>query len=736
MKDCSRNILSLILLVAITMNTCGCGKKNKYEYTSGAYTFSSFDVPEKEGYESIVKDIIKDGENVCIPVVYVKFDESLNETVDVRTDIYTVNLSGETIYTLEVMGEQSPAAVLNNEYVYLGYSTSDNQGSGTAITNDSARKVAVFLDKKTGNLTRVIQSDDEFSPNYIVPVSDGFVLVGETTICKYSESGVLQSKIETGFTCFNDAPGFFEDNGRYFVIEEIDLDTIAYHEVDFGKGMCTRKCGSKDIGIVYPGTACGPYYFNPDGEYKVDLVNMKAGSVADWNSIDIRPPKTSLNTPSKRYALDDNCFAMSYEYYNRARSKEVLIYHFDPSIDRSKTKTIKIGGFGVYDDLMLQWVVYEFNTSNTDYRVVMEDYSQRFGGGGNLDDTVKGKLNLMKYFNEGNSPDIFYGTQFDYEYMGRNGMVVDMSDYLKEESGFDVALTETAKNLLFDGNGACYQLFASYYLNGYYASQEVVNSVGDLSLSSLYSYSQEHSITLTSNPAANTFDEAIEYDFADLWGAYDGERKITREELEKMISEVISIPSSDNTLAVADDVENGRVLVFPSICSCYYDEEDRANSYSGDYVFIGYPSVHGSVHLAVPQCLMAISTSAQNKDKCWEVVSKLFSEVVQNQAVVSQYVPVTEKALNTLCESILNPKESPIESWREMFGNRGSGNQDILDKFLENIETADTIAVYDWGLFSIITDELNSYYSQNRTPSQIAETLDKRLTLYMQENYQ
>lgn len=97
---------------------------------------------------------------------------------------------------------------------------------------------------------------------------------------------------------------------------------------------------------------------------------------------------------------------------------------------------------------------------------------------------------------------------------------------------------------------------------------------------------------------------------------------------------------------------------------------------------------------------------------------------------------MTEKALNTLCESILNPKESPIESWREMFGNRGSGNQDILDKFLENIETADTIAVYDWGLFSIITDELNSYYSQNRTPSQIAETLDKRLTLYMQENYQ
>ena len=735
MRVFSRKLLPLILLVATITNICGCGKKKKYKYDSGSYTYSSFIIPEKEGYESIVKDIMKDGDNVCIPVIYVKFNESLDETVDIRTDIYTVTHNGEVIRTLEVMGAQAPAAVLNNEYAYLGYATNANQRSGTPITNDTSNKVVVFLDKKTGDLTRVIQSDDdEFSPNYIVPISDGFVLVGETAICKYSESGVLQSKVETGFTCFHDAPSFFEDDGHYFVIEEIDMDSIAYHEVDFVKGACYRKCGSQDIGIVTSSNVSGSYYFNPDGEYKVDLINMKAGCIADWNSIDIRPPKTTLNSPCKKYALDDNCFAISYEYYNHARSKEVLIFHFEPSIDRSQTETIKIGGFGVYDDLMLQWVVYDFNTTNTDYRVVLEDYSQRFGG--SVEDAVKGKLNLMKYFNEGNSPDIFYGTQFDYEYMGRNGMVIDMADYLKEESVSDAALTETAVKLLYNGKGACYQLFASYYLNGYYASQEVVDAVSNLSLSSLYSYSQEHGITLTSNPAANTFDEAIEYSFADLWGAYDGEKKITREELEKMISEVISIPRSDNTLAVADDVENGRVLIFPSICSCYYDEEDRANSFKGDYVFIGYPSVHGAVHLAVPQCLMAISTTAKNKEKCWEVVSKLFSEDVQNQAVASQYVPVTEKALTTLCDSILNPKESPIESWREMFGNRDSGNQDILTKFLDNIETADTIAVYDWGLFSIITDELNSYYSQNRTPAQIAETLDKRLTLYMQENYQ
>ncbi len=734
MKNRSKTFISVVLLLSALLNLCGCGKKNKYEYTSGAYTFSAFDIPEKEGYESFLKGVMKDGENVCIPVVYVKFDESLNEAVDVRTDIYTVNVSGEIIYTLEVMGSQPPVAILNNEYAYLGYSTSENQDSGNMNSNNSERKVAVFLDKKTGDLTKVIQGDDEeFEPNYIVPISDGVVLVGETTICKYSDSGTLQSKVETGFTCFHDAPGFFEEDGHYFVIEEIDMDTIAYHEVDFEKGTCTRKCESNDIGIVLSSNVSGSYFFNPDGEYKVDLINMKSGCIANWNSIDIRPPKTTLYSPSKRYALDDNCFAISYEYYNHSRSKEVLIFHFDPSIDRTNITTIKIGGFGVFDDLMLQWVVYDFNITNKEYRVVLEDYSQRFGAA--YEDAVKGKLNLMKYFNDGNSPDIFYGTEFDYEYMGRNGMVIDMSEYLKEESNSDIVLTEKAKELLFDGTGSCYQLFASYYLNGYYASQEVVEAVGDLSLYSLYTYAKENDITVSLNPAANALDEALEYSFPDLWGAYDGKKKVTREELEKMISEVVSVPISDNNLAVVDDVENGRVLVFPAICSSYYDEEDRAKSYSRNYTFIGYPSVHGAVHLAVPQCLMAISTTAKNKDKCWEVVSKLFSEDVQNQAVVSQYVPVTEKAMSILCDSILAPKESPLESWRELFGNRELGNQAILDKYLENIGTADTIAVYDWGLFSIITDEVNSFYSQNRTPAQIAETLDKRLTIYMQENY-
>ena len=65
-----------------------------------------------------------------------------------------------------------------------------------------------------------------------------------------------------------------------------------------------------------------------------------------------------------------------------------------------------------------------------------------------------------------------------------------------------------------------------------------------------------------------------------------------------------------------------------------------------------------------------------------------------------------------------------------------SVKQEIIDAYLEIISSADTIETQDYGIYDIICDEINSYYTQSRSPEQIVTTLDQRLTLYCQENYQ
>lgn len=451
--------------------------------------------------------------------------------------------------------------------------------------------------------------------------------------------------------------------------------------------------------------------------------------VADFNNIDIRPPKKALNTPNQKYCLDDDRFAIYYEY--KDQTKEVLLFSYDPTIDRSKVTNITIGGYGVYDDPVLQWAVYSFNTSNTEYRVILEDYSRRFDAY-MPEERRKATLALTQYFNEGNTPDIFYGTRFDYAYMGRNGMVIDMSSYMDADDQIRSSLTDAAIRLMIDGNGACYQLFSGYVMYGYSIQETVLNDVKDTSVFELYQYGQKNGILYSASAASDIVDTAIRYNFADLWGIYDGERKITQDELSELVSIALSSPISQSPYADEEDVRNGNVLMSNTIVFCEIPDSKS----SVGFQYIGYPSIHDSVHLAIPQGCLAISTTAKNKDKCWEMISMLLSENAQKQTILSGYIPVTQTAVDTFCDCSMHPDSVTDEVLKSYIGNRKSVEQEAVNLFLETISMADTLATYDWGVFDIIYDEVNSYYSQNRSSEQISETLEKRLTLYMQENYQ
>ena len=114
----------------------------------------------------------------------------------------------------------------------------------------------------------------------------------------------------------------------------------------------------------------------------------------------------------------------------------------------------------------------------------------------------------------------------------------------------------------------------------------------------------------------------------------------------------------------------------------------------------------------------------------------LLSDEAQKQTMISGYIPITQNAVDIFCELSMHPESVTDELLKSYVGQRKAVDQETINQFLKTINKADTLATYDWGIFDIIYDEINSYYSQNRSPEQIADTLEKRLTLYMQENYQ
>lgn len=51
------------------------------------------------------------------------------------------------------------------------------------------------------------------------------------------------------------------------------------------------------------------------------------------------------------------------------------------------------------------------------------------------------------------------------------------------------------------------------------------------------------------------------------------------------------------------------------------------------------------------------------------------------------------------------------------------------------INSIDSVISYDWGLYNIICDEIDSYYIQGKSEDEIAKTLQSRIDLYVAENY-
>lgn len=722
-KVCRKG-LSVILVFFVSASTFGCKARDNITLSDfGAFSSSSFEIPKKEGYDCELQHVLKDGDNTCISVVYSQYDID-NSLINQHTDIFTVDNQGNRLYTLELAGNQVPNAVLEKEYVYLGYRINEVEQRKDA--DYELHRTAVFLDKKTGEPIRTIDTD--FQPYYVSEIKDGFVIVGQSNIARYSKDGLLIANLELDFSCYIDDVGFFEDGDSYFVIEEKEFGEFVYHEVNFETGDSPSIAKGTDIGIVNR-HVCGQYFFNSEAEYKVDLCNMSVVCVADYNNIDIRPPQKALNTPRQEFCLDDDRFAIYYEY--KDKTKEVLLFCYDPTIDRSKITNITIGGYGVFDDPVLQWAVYSFNTSNTEYRVVLEDYSRRFDAY-LPEERRKATLALTQYFNEGNTPDIFYGTRFDYSYMGRNGMVIDMSSYMNVDNYSLPIMTEAATRLMIDGNGACYQVFSGYVMYGYSVQESVLKEVKDTSVFSLYQYAQDNEVLYSASSPSDIVDTAIRYNFADLWGGYDGNRIITREELAQLVSIVLSLPISQTPYVSEEDVKNGKALMSNTTVFCEIPDDKSATYFQ----YIGYPSIHGSVHLAIPQSCLAISTTAKNKEKCWEMISMLLSDDAQKQTVLSGYIPVTQNAVDTFCEITMHPDSVTDGVWKSYIGQGKAVDQEAVNRFLKTISMADTVATYDWGVFDIIYDEVNSYYSQKRSPEQITETLEKRLTLYIKENYQ
>ncbi len=722
-------MLCLFLVSALFGTACGKKKKelrNPIEITE-TYLCVKFQMPKKDGFESNLVNVLPDENGFCIAVLYTDRKNNIS-----LTDIMTVNEKGEIENILELSGIQIPTAVFPTEYAFLGVPNSEMSSENAPLQNE---RTAVFLDKKTGDVTKTVTP--EFQAAFLAPNSDGFVIVGQNEIAKYDQLGNCQASIQTQFPIEKNS--YFEENGKSYVIGGEEDEERSFYSVDFTSETVIEVATLRELNLMTV-SPCKNYAFKAVGAYKVDFESRQLVQIIAWNNVDICPPTKGLE--EKEYIpMNDKQFALKYIYGEN--DSELLLFSKDETYKPVVKERITIGGCMVYQDLPLQWLVYHFNTSNSDYRVVLDEYA-RFYVGDDANELRRGQLDLMQYFNDGNTPDIFYGNTFDFEYMGRTGMVADLKPYLDRSPDDLQSLTDTAKTLMVNGQGACYQVFASYWLNGNIGLTKHFPEGSSISATDLFQKSQDLEILeydSFSAEAARIVDEAIIYRFPNLWGIYDKDKRITVEDLKNLLDVAIHAQneygSGNSGTYFTDALMNDQALLVSGIVGNIYNFAEKENSLRERVSFVGYPGIDGSVHLAQPSCRLALSTTATNPDKCWELMSGIFSEDVQKIAACSGSgeIPVNKVVLNEICEAVLDPKSVSDEVIKSFVKDMPTLSQQNVDDYLQAVSTADALYIENRGLMLMVWDEVNSYYTQNRSIDQIAKTLYDRLELYAQENY-
>ena len=707
----TKRILSLLLSLVLLVPFCSCSSSEEKSVREGNYHVVCADIAPVDGCQSVIRGVWHSNDSYCVQV---RYDDDIKHFCK----LYYFNKSGELINTIETKADYWLRFVKDNR-IYAQYGRSE-----IAVLNyDDASAINTF------------KVDDNVMT--IAPTDDGYIVCGENNIIKYDLNNNMIATIPlNGTDVFGKVTYFKSDNKEYMADDESN-----YYILDFDNKELKLFRSGCDINIG-ANQSYGQLVIKQSGMYRFDINNCELSQVFNWSDIDVKPGSKMMKNDIKYYVFDEDNLAAVYDYSDN--SAEVMFLSYDEAY-RDERERIVIGGFRTSDDTALKWAVYNYNMSQNKYRAVIEDYSEQFGSMDGYD-AEKQNLKLTKYFDEGHAPDMFCGMDFDYQSWGRSGVVKDLIPLInKYDPDLLDGITPNIRTAMSAGD-KCYSILTSYDLEGCFGRTSDLNG---------------NNVTIDDLAKANTgngkhiYDSMYHYDVADsVMERVINNRRCGIDDgnvFDKQTMESIVKFSVDNGQRLSDPWEGysagdymlksrslGSIVWFAAMCQ---DDFEGAR-----VTFYGDPSVYGSVHMAQPTGIIAVSSSTDKDEECIRIISYMLDYDVQKKAaVINGKIPVDQKVLDEICEYAEYPDRVPagdlyecyFQMDRMMIEELGGNSipKTIVEDFRNAVEQVDSIRTFDWGVFNILYEEIASHEYQDKSVEEVAQAINSRLKVYLDENY-
>lgn len=710
--------LALSLAAVMIFSSCALIKPQPINTDNYWYGCSSFRIPSAKGYHQNYCDSIYADGYYYVILSGIKEDKKI-EGPDEFYKLYKIDPDGNGVDTVSLPAQcispQRQLIIHDKLHCIEPYSNTE-----------------YVIDVNSGEI--LSEKPAEFGVYNFCPIDEGYVVQTMDSLIRYTDDGIETGRIKTG----RYYESFFQRDGKFYLIEnlgnKLSLSEVNFDNKTVGKAneINTQSLSLSDIEIKKD------LIFTDRGVYYLDAKTRSFVPLTEWNYVDIKPGyKTALYEMNTSFGNER--FGKLYEYVDN--EFELIIFNKISADIYANRQRITIGGYGVNSSMAIKWAVYNFNTSQKEYRVFLDDYWNEYGYTA-MEDAQVQTAKLIKHFNEGNAPDIYFGTNFDYRYMYNAGLVTDMLPLIEKDPDFSLDDLVPSVRDTITKNGVCYQIFSSYSFNGDFGLKSDFEGK-DITYANVDALAQIKGISLQGDSTAyDIADKTIRYSLGELMDRASGDHILSLDELRDIVDYSIRNGVSSGTqislFADMDTVHNGTCLTCRRTwLGNLYELNEIESSLNDSFIYLGFPSVYGSAHSADPDGLVAISSDSKYKDICWQFIKFMLSDEVQEIAIGQKNNPVINRIFEDHCRFAAHPESVPETEivWKCIVDGKKPVPEWVISDYRAMAYSIDSVISYDWGLFTIIRDEINSYYLQNKKPDEIAKTLQSRIDLYVSENY-
>lgn len=704
-----RNLVVLSLII-VCLTLCGCQSQdtNVQDENNPEYTYTSQTIDLYKPDKALVAHnaiFYNDDYYLLVQEFNIDSDGCQN---------YLVKMSdnGDVVSELAINNNINPyvsSTIVDNQFLYVTFS-----------------KEAEAIDINTGNLIMNEQHDRDLCG--VMSCDDGYVLMSIGQIDKYSKNNELISTITNDdWQFYNGHRTFYQVDNHYYLLPDSSW-YWKYYELDFDNRSSRLIYDPTQEGKELMGCS-GPYVFDSEGEFLLDFENSQSIPLAYWNDVNLQPAQYTYSEP-EYIGINNERFLQIYNYDSGIA--QIVVYTYDKSKPQTEKKQITVGGFNCNRDLSLNWAVYKFNCSQDEYRVYIDDYSDKFGWDSVSNAAVQ-YAELIKYFNEGNAPDIFYGDYFDYDSFYESGMTVDMCQYMDTELQDKIdGITENIKQLMFDDENHCYRLFSSYQIEDYMSDSDLVAGDVSLSIDDVVALSDKYNVKpYVSQLSCDIADQAIKYMIYDKKNLdVDSINTILKYAYDYGVEDVNDFTYDSLSSVNVDDYLLWNIGIYSPMQLNELEIENKTR-----FTHVGYPSIAGSYHVIRAFGQVAISASSECPEECTRFIAHLLDDDVQQLCNTSCFIPVEDKCLMELVNYSQDHSLIPEDnfSYRMYFVIYKEVSADAAEDFLNSVHSIDTVLHFDWGISDIVQEETAQYYEQGKEISEISDSLYSRINVYLAE---